>query len=332
MGSKNMTNDNIETIETEEKTKRYTLSGLSKLMQEAKGLLKIQEQLWSQISEEFEISDDQLKAVLEYNDGTLSMPEVKQDEEGNDLDGEKEYDPLNGLDGIPAERVLDIFGKDSPIIGLTHSQTVDRLKSAVRTFYEMYFCQMEYRKLEREFALEIERQEQDSLELLQKAAQNNDDPEKQAKAQAALDQFLSNKYLGFIAEQLEGRDVKWLVSAYSDQSKIRYSLEKSRRTLQQIGIAESIILQLSNFEKRLLPEKYHSQSNLLLLKFLGMVVHQKPQEDKMARHRIISFVLGIDKLIKRSWSEEEHEKVLNNLIMFEDQLIGKIGSSEAWVD
>ena len=330
MGLKHMNSNNTETASVAETPKRLTLSSLSKMMQEAKNLLKMQEQLWAQMAEEFEIRDDQLKTILEYNDSVRKpLPEAQQDEDGFD-NTVKEYDPLNGLDDIPDERIIDIFGSDSPIIGLTHSQTVDRLKSAIQVFYDMYTCQVEYHRLEVEFAEEIERQEQESLDLLKKAAENETDPDKQARAQTSLDRFLSNKYLGFMAEILTQQDLGWLIMAYSDRGKIRYSLDKSRRVLQQMGIPEAVILQLSNFEKRLLPEKYHGQSNLLLLKFLGMIVHERPQEDKFSRHRIISFVLGIDKLVKRTWSDEEYEKVINNLMAFEDQFIGKIGSDAAW--
>lgn len=239
------------------------------------------------------------------------------------INEEQEYDPLNGIDSIPLETVREIFGDNPQVIGVDRQQMVDRIKFAAESFYGLWQAHSDYRTLEKELSNVMEQQEQESIAALRERANSEEDPEKRARAQAVLDNYYDQKYLSFLPEDIPICE-KYILKAFYDQARIKYALERTRVNMKTINVSESFILEMSSFEKRFLPEKYHQQNNILLLYFLNLMVYRNVLTDKDARRKATSFILAIDRYIRKAWTDDERDRVHANIIAFEEFFVGPI--------
>ena len=306
-----------ELIDPENPLNDVSIKEISNLLKNVKEMVSIMENHWNQSKAEFKLTDTHMKQLYQYNEEhRTEMPEGIREEE------EDKWDRFNGLDNIPEEKVVEIFGEDHPIIGIEHTITIDRIKDCVNDFFSLLAAMKEYRQIHDAYLQLVEMEEQKNIEILEKVAAEETDPEKKAKMQESIDMYYNRKYLKFLSEPMDEKDIDRLVKAFSDPKKIEYWLNRTRDKLGQIKVSSKIILEISQFEKRFLPEKYHKCSNILLLYFMKTTVYADMSNTKdIDRNKSVAMVLALDGIIRKTWPEETINKVMENIMAMEDQLI-----------
>ena len=325
---------------------------LSQMMHQMRDMMGIMEAQWESSKKEFQITDTHMKTLYAFNEKYRTPPPEGMTEDEMD---EGKYDRFNGLDKLTEDDIHHIFGESHPILVYDlpkedvssvdvdstdleefqkkvisfHPATIDRIKSVVLDFFSWMGAIKNYRQVHDAYMELMEFQEDKELESLKIAADNEEDPEKKKKILETLEVYYSRKYLDFLAEELDKKNLDRLVSAFSDQQKIDYWIGKARSKLKQLGISEKFILEISQFEKRFLEEKYHHQSNILLLYFLSLIAYSDIYDKTgMDRAKIICFVFGLDRFVRNVWKSEIRERILNNIISFQDQFMNKLPKGE----
>lgn len=300
-----------------------SMKNLVALMRQVGEMVKIMEAQWASSKEEFKLTDSHMKQLYQYNEEhKKDMPDYLSDED------KQNWDHFNGLDNIPEEKVLEIFGEDHPIIGVMNTQTVDRIKSVTSEFFTWMSTLKEYGQINDAYLELVETQEEAQVNSLKEIMEKEEDPEKKKKMADSIDLYYNRKYLDFLADQLDDEELDSLIEAFSDKEKIGYWLNRSQDKLKQLKISTKFILEISQFEKRFLPEKYHQQNNILLLYFMQTIVYCKcgDKNDK-GRNKAVCMVLILDRIVRNTTNDEVRTRVLNNIMAFEDQFIGKLGTS-----
>lgn len=297
-----------------------SIQQLNMLMRQMREMVGMMEAQWLASKKDFKLTDTHMKLLYQYNlEHRVEMPADLSEEESI------KWDHLNGLDSIPEEKVLEIFGEEHPIIGVQHSLTIDRIKSVSRDFFSWMSALREYRQVSDGYMELLEAEEEKNMAALKAHLEKEEDPEKKANMQKAVDLYYYRIYLDFLADPLPEEKINRLVKLFSNQTKIEYLLKRSREKLTQMKISTKFILEISQFEKRFLPEKYHHQSNIFLLYFMNTLVYcdinSKISEDK---NNAVCMIFGMDKFIRNIWKPEIKEKILNNMIAFQDQFLGKL--------
>jgi hypothetical protein len=169
----------------------------------------------------------------------------------------------------------------------------------------------------------MDAQEAHMIENLKKIS---NDPEHAEYMQAgeALAKYYHNRHLGcLLAIAHDDQYIELLWNTFHNAQKVRYCFEKCITKIKRFGVPEKFILEIANFEKRFLDEKYHAQSNMILLQFVTMVAYHNDSDQNNAEHRqeIIGYALGLDKFIRKQWDEETREKILNNILIFEEAML-----------
>lgn len=313
-----------ELLDEENPLTDISLRELSKMLTQVADMVKTMEQNWLISKKEFELNDTQMKQLWEYNKiHKTSMPDNLTDEE------KENWDHFNGLNNIPEEEVFKIFGEGHPIIGVMNSQTIDRIKNVVSDFYGWISSMHEYKTINEAYMKLIEQEEEKEIQKLKEEIEITDNDEKKKALQNMVDSYYSQKYLDFLAEPLTEIEIDRLVKAYYDKNKIEYWINRCRDRLKQLKIAPKCILEISQFEKRFLPERYHKQSNIFLLYFMTVVIHSDPNsKNDLNKTKSVSMVLALDSIIRNTIADDTKERILNNMMKFEDQFINKIIENE----
>lgn len=290
-------------------------------------MIKIMEQSWKVTQHEFQLTDSHMKQLYQYNeDHKNPMPENITKEEKD------EWDHFNGLDNIPEEKIIEIFGEEHPIIGVEHTQTLDRVKSVVTEFFEYLSALREYKQVHDAYMMLIEEEEMKQIKKLEEIMEAEQDPEKKAQMKISIDMYYDRKYIKFMAEPLDDKTIDALVKGFSDKEKITYWLNRAQDKLKQLGVSSKFILEISQFEKRFLAEKYHKLSNMILLYVIRLLTYtdcDKRSKNVNERNKIISIITALDKLVQNRWSEDDKETIIKNLCAFLEQLIDKVDYSTA---
>lgn len=302
-----------------------SIRSLSNLLKQVGEMVGVMEATWKSSQKEFQLTDSHMKSLYQFNEQhKTDMPEYLTAEE------KEKWDNFNGLDAMTEDDVENIFGEDHPIIGVMHTQTMDRIKSVSNEFFSWLSALQEYRTVNDAYMKLLEEQEKIKMEQLKSIAEKCEDPVKKENALKAIDGYYSRKYLDFLAEPLPEKDLNRLVSAFTDKNKISYWLQRSQDKFKQLKISTKIILELSQFEKRFLDEKYHKQSNILLLHLMQMIIYCNCGDIKdINRTNVVCMTIALDRFIRNVSEDEERERVLENIIKFEDQFIGKINLTKS---
>lgn len=295
---------------------------LRQLMDNVKESVQVMESLWRSTQKEFDITTSHVNQLYKFNNDHLTpLPDITVGP-GEVMYEERSYDPLNGLDHLTEEDVVSIFGADSKIIGVTHSQTLDRVKEVLGDYIAWSSAMGEYKEVIDAYNQLIELEEEKNIQILKARADAETDPEKKEKMQQALDTYYKRKYLGFLVDEVDDEMKKRIAAAWKDSQKIQYWMNRARDKLSRLRISTKCILEMSQFEKRYLDEKYHRISNILLVYFLCLVTYCSVDNKQDAnRNKAVCMVLSLDGIIRKSVSEEVREKVLNNVIAFEEQML-----------
>lgn len=294
-----------------------TIDEMDKMMQNMNSMVKMMEESWLATKREFNLTEDQMKDLYQYNEQNRTpLPENTSKEEN------EKYDYFNGLDNIPEEEIIKIFGEDHPIIGVDISQTRDRVKSSAEDYFNWISALKEFSETNIAYMQLIEQDEIIKMEELRIVMENTEDPAQKEKMKKALDDYWMNKYLDFLKEPQEEKEIKMLSEAFGDVKKLTYWISRCREKLKQMGLNQKLILELSQFEIRFLPEKYHCISNMLLLKFIQITRYAKASEpNDIDRIRSISMANALDNVIRNIFDEEHRQRVLDNIMAFLDQMI-----------
>lgn len=323
--------DVVEIDESEEEaaSPQSIMRYLQSLLKDAKGMLDLQENIWNQVRDEFEIDSNQMKPIIDYNEAHMVTPDgVDLNDFSTFPDG---FDFFNGLDNIPEEKIIEVFGKECKIHGVEYSQTVDRIKWAAQTFRDYITSMFDFNNISKEYSSLIEEQEKLNIQSLQDAISKLEDgDEKKEELKNKLSDYYYFRELQFVGDELNDATKNHIINTFGDGRKIQYLIERSRDKLKRLKVSEKFILEIASFEQLYLPEKYHIQNNLLLLYFMNMVVYNDLNSaDGRIKRKVLSMVVGVDKYIRKGFSNESDANVIiNNIIKLEDKFLGEIDSVE----
>lgn len=297
-----------------------SLSNIENMLRNLESIVSLMQSQWMASAQELKLNDSHMRQLAVYNDKyKVILPEDASEEE------KKDYDPMNGIDHMTMDEIREVFGEDHPIYGVDESQTMDRLKGACHDFYHWVFSMREYQNVHDAYIRLLELEEEKNINELRKAALADKDEEQRAKKLAAIDKYYNWKYLDFLAEPVNELTKKSIVKAFSDEKKVEYWLNRTRDKLSQLKISQKFILEISQFEKRFMDEKYHKCSNVLLLYFMRKCIDadcgDKNNED---RTKVVSMVTMLDFLIRNQLDDEKATRVKNNIKAFEEQFIDDI--------
>lgn len=294
-----------------------SIEQIGKLLKQVEEMVRIMEAQWNGSKDEFKLIDTHMKQLYQYNEShRTEMPEGLSEEE------QDKWDRFNGLDNIPEETVLEIFGEGHPIIGVMHTVTIDRIKDVVNDFFGWMSAMKEYRQIHDAYLQLIELEEEKKINILKLTAEKEEDPEKKIAMEESIKLYYNRKYLEFLAEPMTDEDKNRLAKTFSDAKKIQYLFDRTRTKLKQLNISEKFILEISQFEKRYLPEKYHKCSNIMLLYFMQNIVYADMHDKKGAgRNKVVCMIFGLDGIIRKTWKPEISERIMNNIMAMEDQII-----------
>ena len=301
------------TEDTPENVEKMDIKTVGHLLKQIKDLVGIVEQQWGNTKEEFKLTMDHMKQLAVFNKEHMT-------EKPKDLPEGEEFDYYNGLDHISEEKVLEIFGEESPIIAPIHDITKDRLKSALEEFFMWNQTLREYREISKNYNDLLELKESEEIKKLEEVYEKETDEEKRKVMRESLDKYYGLKDLSFLPKMLKEEDVDRIQKLMKNQDKMEYLINRGRDKLKQLHISQNFILELSQFEKRFLEEKYHKNNNVLLVFFLNLIVYSS-LSDNETRSRSVSFIMGMDRFIKNELDEEKREKILKNILLFEDQFL-----------
>lgn len=294
-----------------------TIDEMDRMMQNLNSMVKMMEDSWTATKMEFKLTEDNMKDLYQYNEQHRTpLPENASEEET------QKYDYFNGLNEIPEEEIINIFGEEHPIIGVEISQTRDRIKSAAEDYFNWASALKELSETNIAYMQIVEQDELLKMEELRVVMENETDPVQKEKMKKSLDHYWTNKYLDFLKEPLEEKEIKMLAEAYGDVKKLGYWIDRCREKLKQMGLNQKLILEISQFENRFLPEKYHCISNMLLLKFIQITRYAKTSDpNDLDRVRSVSMAVALDDTIRNIFDEEHKQRVLDNIMAFLDQMI-----------
>lgn len=287
---------------------------LNGLLKNIRKSLDVVENIWFQTRDEFKLSASLVSELWVYNENHKKPKPADVDE--------KDWNFFNGLTDIPEDEIERIFGEDHPIIGVHPDQTRDRIQTVMNDFYSWSNLSREYSETDRQYRILMEMKEDQNMMELQAIANNEKDPAMREAALAAIDEYKYRKYLDFMAEPMSDRDKKRLIDAFGDGKKVDYWITRTRDKLKQMAISQEFILEISKFEDRFLPEKYHKLSNMTLLYFMNTVTYGNVSDPKSRdRGTITAMVMAFDSVIRNVFSADVRQRVLNNIMGLLDQLI-----------
>lgn len=335
------------------------LTQLLKTMQEMMGMLEAQ---WNSTRQEFSLTDTQMKDLYDFNEqNRIPAPEgldpEKYEEEGYDpFNGLRKLtgadlevifgaghpiliDPMKGkikkeinqkqddfIKGVPqaddkSEEEIEKMRQEAEAY-VENQIVLDRVSSVMHDFINWMTAIKEYRQVHDAYMELIEYKEEQEMKKLLVIAEACEDPVEKEKMMKAYDLYYNRKYLDFLQEEVPEQTIKRLLSAFTDEKKVAYWIEKTRNKLKQLKISDKFILELSQFEKRFLDEKYHPQSNIFLLYFMSIVMYADTYDKKSTdRSKAVCIVFALDRFIRNTWKDETRERILSNIIAFEDQLL-----------
>ena len=323
--AKIITNNNKNEEITDESNTEDDLGGLtdyqiSMLIKQAAEMVKIMEANWLNEKNEFKLTDSQMKLLYQYNEQhKIDMPENITDEERDN------WDHFNGLNNIPINEVIKIFGADHKIISsVSEDITRQRVKEAIHDFFGWLSALREYKNIQEGYMKLIELREERDIEILKMYAEKETDPEKKAAMTHSLDQYYNKKYLGFLPT-LDDKTINRLVDAYGDDKKVEYWVRRTQEKLDQLKFSKQFIYEIAQFENRFLPEKYHKVSNVFLLYFLMKTAYMNAgNKNDIDRTEVASIIFALDSIVRNKCDVELKENVLNNIQRFLDQFIDPI--------
>ena len=243
--------ENVAIADTENPLNEQSSQNLAQLLSNLQSMVGIMESQWMASARELDLKDVHMRQLAAINEKYKENPPEHLTKEQLE-----EWDYINGIDKITDEEIHEIFGDEHKIYGVDHSQTVDRIKGACQDFFAWVSIMREYRNVHDAYIKLIELEEEKQIEELKAMVETEEDEEKKAVMQESIDMYYNRKYLKWLAEPVDDFTKHRVTKILSDASKASYVINRCRDKLKQLKISSKFILELSQFEKRYLDEKY----------------------------------------------------------------------------
>lgn len=306
-----LTEEDLHKLVGKDTDDTVTIEDMNGLIIHMKDMLGIVEQMWMNYKETYSITDEHLKALAAFN-AEHCTPKSETDEN---------YDHFNGFDKLTSDDIIRIFGENSLIGKEANEATIKNIKQIVDSYFSWLSGTRQFQQLNNNYINLIEENENLKMGELKKIADAETDPEKKEKMLKAYNEYYAIKYLDFLKEPIDDFRKSIMNQQFVNADKINYLIERTKEKLEEMKFSSMFVLELSNFEKRFLDEKYKDQNNILLLWFLNQVVYgDLKNKEKKDRIKVVTFVLTMDRFIRKQWSAEVNERILNNIIGLEDQM------------
>ncbi|MDE7347673.1 MAG: hypothetical protein K2N48_13155 [Muribaculaceae bacterium] len=275
--------------------------------------------IWFSTMREYGLKDEQMKALYQFNQQNRDpMPD------GLTAEQKAQWDFSNGIQKMTQEDMDKIFEPGHPIWGVDMTQTIDRVKQTFDEFVQWMSSVQELRKVTDAYAELGELYEEQQFAELRKIAEAETDPEKKATKLKAIDDYMDNKTLAFMAAPQKEEDINRILHALTDTRKVEYWLKRTGDKLKQVKIAGTFVPEIYGFEK-MLDEKYHKCKDIILLYFMQLIIYCDCHDPKSERRmQVLYFFRTMDAYIQNRLAPSVKEKTTQNLYAFLDQFIDKI--------
>lgn len=300
--------ENHQMIDEDTELKDIDIKGIEKLMRNVKDMLSIVEQRWAATRDEFKLSMDNINKAMAYNS-------QHAEHKPEDWPEDTPFDAFNGIDKMTEEEAEEIFGKEAPIIGVTHDITKSRIKETLDDFYTWSSCMQEYHEVTNTYNELQELKEDAYIQELTNIYENETDPEKKAEMKKSLDEYHRMKTLGFIHDWLDDETIKRVKEMMHDSKKATYLINRGRDKLKQLGISQSFLLEIAQYESRFMNQD-KSLDNVILSTFMNKIVYNSLVNDTKLRSQAAAFVIGMDRMVRGNIKQELKDAINNNLITF----------------
>ena len=311
-----LSDEQLHTLMSKDSDETITIEDMNQLIVSMRDMIGVVEQMWINYKKSYNITDEHLKALAAFN---AEHCEPKVD------DSEEKYDYFNGLNKLTSEDIVKIFGEDSIIGSEADEKTIKLIKDIVDSYFSWLSGSKQFQQLNNTYTNLIEENEQAKMDELKKIADAETDPSKKEMMLKAYNEYYSLKYLDFLKEPINEFRMSIMNQQFINAEKINYLIERTKEKLEEMKFSSMFVLELSNFETRFLDSKYKDQNNILLLWFLNQVVYGDLKDSKKKdRVIVVSFVLAMDRLIRKQWNEEITTRIMNNIIALEDQFTESI--------
>lgn len=297
-----------------------SMRNIESMMKASEQMVHTMQAMWESDMREYGVNENHMKEIYNFNEQNKEqMPEGLTDEE------REGWNHLNGIDKLTDEDITRIFGEGHKIIGVDHSQTMDRIKDVAGDFFGWMTSLREYKQMNAGYMMLVENEEEKNIERLRNIAEVEEDEDKKATMLKSIDEYYHTKYLDFLAETQGDIVTHHIAKAFKDEKKIEYWINRTRDKLKQLKLSSTFILEISQFEKRFLEEKYHKCSNVLLLYFMRKIIYCDTHNKKSVdRTQAVAMVFALDNCIRNQWNDEKKNRVFNNVRAFLDQIIDLI--------
>ena len=178
----------------------YTMEQVMQVYKHAKEILQIMESTWKSTVLTYKVNHEQIERLVQINrERRTAKPETPiLDKDGKEIP----YDPCNGVLTMTEQEVVDLFGEDHPIIGVTHELTLDRIHEVYEDFYNWAHALQEFREIDRMYIEYTDAKEAEQLQILKESAEKEEDPERKHVIELAIQQYYNKIYLAFLAEPI----------------------------------------------------------------------------------------------------------------------------------
>ena len=314
------TEDDAPAIDEENPLAGNSGENIKNLIKNVENILKIMEEQWLTTCKEWNITNDQINKLHVWNlDHRTMLADDATDEEKNN------WDPLNGINTLTEEAVVDIFGADNPIIGVEHTITLDRINDVFHDWFSYASARKEYKQIHDAYLELLETEEEKQLTILKEAIDKEEDLEKKAKLQESYDLYYNRKYLDFLNDPISDEQKNRIINVLKNEEKATYLINRTKTKLTQMKVAPAFILELSQFEKRFLDEKYHKCNQCLLVYFMQTLVYSNTYDKKdPGTNKAMCMIFGMDAYIRGTHKPEIMERIKNNIHGLLDQLIDDV--------
>lgn len=308
-------------INPDEPLSQASMRGIEMMLKEMRKAIEVCEDIWNQSKKTFRLRDEHMRKLYAYNEEhRVPMPEDTP-EEYKDA-----WDPYNGLDDIPEDVVLEIFGEDHPIIGVAHSVTKDRIKDVFADFFNWLAALREHNEAERGYHMLLDMSQTKEIEKLRVIMDAKEtSPEQKAGIKQVLDQYENFRYLDYFTNPVDTFSKKKIIEAFGDAKRVEYSISRTRDILTKLHFNSKFILEISQFEKRFLCERYHKMSNILLLYVMNNIIYSNTGDrNSIDAKRIDAMIMSLDYYVRNVYDEETKKRIKNNIMDLLDQFIDDV--------
>lgn len=307
----------------DEEITEQKLNQIGRLIRTVAQQLRAVQGVWESTAHEFGLNNSTMKAIYTWN--VNNRDELSPDA----TDEEKEnYDKCNGIDKITEEEVENIFGKGHEIIGVAHTQTIDRIKSCLNEYIGWISCLKEYQNITRAYGFLQNEYDEQNIKKLQEVCDAETDPELKANQQKSIDMYHSYKYLSFLRDEHDERDINRIAKVFTDANKIDYWIKRTRTKLTQMNISQMFIPEIAQFEKGL-DEKYHHLSGITLLYFSQLIVYCNCHDEKSIRRSKVIFMFNaLDSVVRKTLPPDKINLIKENVCAMLDLFVDRIPKPE----